>query len=86
MGFRFGIEYGWGADPIKDQMERFGIRELPEKQVSKWQKIADSLLMISLHSILPPSTIAKGRDKLRRDIEKYLLSEGFIKRTDEVAA
>ena len=78
MGFHFGFEYGWGADPIADQLERFGFSNLPEKEVSKWQKIADSLLMVSLHSILPPSTIARGRDKLRKDAEKFLQKEGFM--------
>jgi len=86
MSFRFGIEYGWGADSIQEQMDRFGIQALPEKELSKWQKIADALLMVSLHSILPPSTIAKGREKLRRDIEKYLLKGGFMAHAKEEAA
>lgn len=79
MGFRFYIEYGWGAPQISEQFEKFdGLAIPPEEEVERWQKIADALLMISLHGVIPASQIQKGRNKLARRIEDWLVKNKYI--------
>lgn len=79
MSFKFYVEYGWGAPKIKDQFSKFdGLQTPPEKEVERWQKIADALLTVSLHSVIPPSQVEKGRNKLARRIEKWIVDNEYV--------
>ncbi|MEL6172753.1 MAG: hypothetical protein AAFR02_12200 [Pseudomonadota bacterium] len=86
MIFQFHVEYGWSAPLIKDQFEKFdGLETPPDKEVERWQKIADALLMVSLHSIIPRSQVQAGRNKLAGRIEKWLVDNEYIVKAEEPA-
>ena len=76
----FGVAYGWGADLIEKQLEAFGIQMAGDvlKQIPKWQKLADSILMLTLHSYMRDSEAKRIRNKLALDMEKWLVDKEYL--------
>ena len=79
MAFRFGLEFGWGADPIQDQLEAFGISDVDAETIEHWQKDADAILRCVMRDCLTPSEGMKARNRLTRKIEGELRDGGHIR-------
>lgn len=84
-GFRFRLEFGWGADPIQDQLEAFGVSSVDAETIEHWQKDADAILRCVMRDCLTDSQGMRARNRLTRKIEKYLLEHKHIMRATEDA-
>lgn len=76
--FEFQLAYGWSADPIKDQIEAFGPTDVDPDMIEHWQKDADAILRCAMRSLIPDGQIMKARNKLAREVEKYLVEKGHF--------
>jgi hypothetical protein len=76
--FEFRLAYGWAADPIKDQIEAFGPTDVDPDMIEHWQKDADAILRCAMRSLIPDGQIMKARNKLAREVEKYLVEKGHF--------
>ena len=79
MAFRFGLAFGWGADPIQDQIEAFGITTVDADTIEHWQKDADAILRCVMRDCLTDSESMKARNRLTRKIEKWLRKNAHIR-------
>ena len=75
MSFHFQVQYGWGAPSIADQMTAFGVEGF---DAGPWQRHADAILRLSLHSLITPSQAKAARDKLMKKLLKHLLDEKLM--------
>jgi hypothetical protein len=64
-----GIALHFGAlcDPIQKQLNNQGYA-LSEKDDARFQAIADAIIMLELHDILPESVVYKAEQKLMKMI------------------
>jgi len=62
-----GIHFGALCDPIKKQLKNQGYA-LSEKEDARFQAIADAIIMLKLHGILPDSIVYKAEQKLMKMI------------------
>ena len=81
--FEFGLAFGWSAPSIKEQIEAFGPTDVDAKEIEQWQKDADAILRCALRGIITPGLAMKARNKMARDVEKYLVEKGhFVAATE----
>ena len=76
----FHIVYGWMADSLEDQLKGWGLQMEGAilEQIPKWQKLADSILMLTLHSYMRESEAKRIRNKLAREIEQWLVKNEYL--------
>jgi hypothetical protein len=65
------LHFGALCDPIKKQLVAQGF-EITEKDSERWQKIANAIIMLKLHGIIPSSVVRNAEQKLMNLIIKEL--------------
>jgi hypothetical protein len=73
----FGIHFGAMAEPIADQCIMQGY-SISEKDGKRLQGIADAIIMLKLHGLIPDSVIEKANRKLLKmivDCESFVEKE-----------
>jgi hypothetical protein len=68
----FSLHTGAIADSIKSQVKKQGLAFKDESIASRFQKIADSIIMLRVHGYLPHSQTRKMEQKLCKEIGKSL--------------
>jgi hypothetical protein len=61
------IHFGALCEPIIKQLNRQGYG-LSEKESERYQAIADAIIMLKLHDIIPPNVVLKAEQKLMKMI------------------
>ena len=69
------IEFGVMVRPIKEQLKDQGI-ELPEKDTTRLEKIAYSIVFLHLQDIIPDSVRDNARKKLMKEIVQAIQAKG----------
>lgn len=65
------IEFGALCEPIKNQVEKQGYT-ISEKDSEMLQEIADSIIKLKLHGIIPDSIVRQAQEKLMKNIVRSI--------------
>ena len=76
--FEFTLAFGWSAPKIGAQLIALGISDVPEVRVVHMQQDADAILRCVRRGLITPSVAMKARNRMTRNIEKWLFGEGYI--------
>lgn len=68
---QLGIRFGGISDPIAKQLRQQKFK-FDNNEVQRFQKIADSILMLRIHSISSESDTARYRKKLLNKISSHV--------------
>lgn len=66
------VNYGWMGDPLYKQLQEQGVQGITEENMSKYQKLADSISQLYYSGYMTDSQMEKARGKLSKDIGKFL--------------
>lgn len=61
------IHFGALCDPIEKQLNEQGYI-ISKKEVLRFQRIADAIIMLKIHSIIPDSVVSNAEQKLMKKI------------------
>lgn len=72
------LQFGAMCDPIKKQLAVQGL-EGDAKDVTRWQKCADAITLLSIHSYLSDSEKDRARKRLGMSIGRSVVPIGAIR-------
>lgn len=61
------LHFGALCDPLNKQLNKQGY-SLSEKESERFQKIADAIIMLKIHGIIPDSVVRNAEKKLMKKI------------------